>query len=87
MTLCKSRGDYRQLIDVFCDDALEEGIKPNDNGKKRIKAKIFTEMVAIDQERASTTMKSWTTFVQLAPSRERTIAFSSLEEYLPYVGI
>ena len=80
----KSGGDYRQLIDVFRDGAQKEGIESNSNGKKRIKAQIFTEMVDIDEERASTTMRSWTTFVQLAASRERTLPFSSLEEYLPY---
>lgn len=41
-------------------------------------------MIAIDQERALTTMKSWATFVQLAAGRNRTVPFASLEDYLPY---
>jgi fusicocca-2,10(14)-diene synthase len=41
-------------------------------------------MAAIDSKRASTSMKSWATFVQLAASRPRSKPFATLEEYLPY---
>ena len=42
------------------------------------------EMMAIDKDRAIISMKAWSTFIQLSSSRQRTEAFSSLEEYLPY---
>lgn len=69
---------------MFGDGALRHSTGPNDLGEKKIQAQILAEMMAIDHERAVTSMKAWAKFVQLASSRQRNIAFTSLEEYLPY---
>lgn len=41
-------------------------------------------MMAIDPERAQTSMKAWARFIELSSARERYEPFSTLEEYLPY---
>jgi hypothetical protein len=53
-------------------------------GAKHIQAQIFSEMMAIDRERAITTMKSWKRFVEVVSSRQRLEPFKGLEDYLPY---
>ena len=53
-------------------------------GAKQIQAQILAEMLAIDKERAMTTMRSWQKFVQTVSGRQRSEPFSDLEEYLPY---
>lgn len=40
--------------------------------------------MAIDPERAVTSMKAWATFVELAAARARSRPFETLEDYLPY---
>ncbi|KAF5713947.1 hypothetical protein FGLOB1_3747 [Fusarium globosum] len=50
--------------------------------EKKLQTQIFSEMMAIDQRRAITTMKAWASFVQLA-SRTRMTPFETLEEYIP----
>ena len=53
-------------------------------GTKQIRGQIFSEMLAIDKERAMTTMKLWQKFVQVVSSRQRSEPFLNLDEYLPY---
>ncbi|EED22796.1 conserved hypothetical protein [Talaromyces stipitatus ATCC 10500] len=53
-------------------------------GVKQIQEQIFKEMLAIDKERAITTMKMWQKFVKVQSSRKRSEPFSGLDEYLPY---
>lgn len=83
----------RQIIDVFGEGVLSPGSGPGtletvakstSNGQKKIQSQILAEMVALDKERALTTMESWATFIQLSTSRQRSRPFASLEEYLPY---
>ena len=83
----------RQIIDVFGDDllspsskpaTLETTSRPKSDGVKRIQSQILAEMIAIDKERALTSMKAWAVFIQLSTSRQRSQPFASLEEYLPY---
>uniref|UniRef100_A0A093VXQ0 Fusicoccadiene synthase n=1 Tax=Talaromyces marneffei PM1 TaxID=1077442 RepID=A0A093VXQ0_TALMA len=52
-------------------------------GVKQIQGQIFKEMLAIDKERAMTTMKNWQKFIQVQSSRKRSEPFSGLDEYLP----
>lgn len=49
---------------------------------KKLQAQVITEMMAIDPERASTTEKAWTRFLQLA-AHSRSRPLRTLEEYLP----
>lgn len=72
------------MLKVFHEDPEKGEFEHGNFGEKQIQSQIFTEMVAIDPERAVTSMKSWATFVQLAASRPRSIPFATLEEYLPY---
>ena len=83
----------RRILDVFGDDVLSldagpasstNGAKSKVCGQKRIQSQILAEMLALDRERALTSMQSWATFVRLSASRRRCLPFASLEEYLPY---
>lgn len=79
-----SNGHDQGLLDVFGKDVLTIDQNGKDSGAKKMQAQILAEMLAIDAERAVTTMRAWATFIQLASSRPRSIPFSNLEEYLPY---
>ena len=81
------------MLNVFGDDVLspisesgplEAPARSMSDGQKRIQSQILAEMMALDKERALTSMKAWATFVQLSSSRNRSQPFASLEEYLPY---
>ena len=54
------------------------------SGKKQVQSQLLLEMLAIDRERALTTMKAWATFVQEASGRQHNTHFATLEEYIPY---
>ncbi|KAF2203659.1 putative geranylgeranyl diphosphate synthase [Delitschia confertaspora ATCC 74209] len=71
-----------EMLGVFEKDALSHTIDVNTRPEKKLQAQILMEMMAIDKERAVTSMKAWATFVQLA-SKTRTTPFLTLEEYLP----
>lgn len=71
------------LLDAFCEStALEQATSPTMRPEKVLQAKILSEMMSLDKERAITSMKAWASFVRLA-SRTRTAPFATLEEYLP----
>ena len=72
------------LLDGFREGVQDGCIRSKGLGKKHIQAKILDEMIAIDEERALTTMKSWATFVQMVASRDRSVPFETMAEYLPY---
>lgn len=57
------------------------------DGKKQMQALILKEMMAIDKERALTTMKGWAEFLRLAGGRQHERHFKTLEEYIPYRSI
>lgn len=65
-------------------DRHEQDVALRREGVKQIQGQIFKEMIAIDKERAITTMKNWQKFVQVQSSRKRSEPFSGLDEYLPY---
>jgi fusicocca-2,10(14)-diene synthase len=65
-------------------DRHQQDVALRREGVKQIQGQIFKEMIAIDKERAITTMKNWQKFVQVQSSRKRSEPFSGLDEYLPY---
>jgi fusicocca-2,10(14)-diene synthase len=65
-------------------DRHQQDVALQREGVKQIQGQIFKEMIAIDKERAITTMKLWQKFVQVQTSRKRSEPFSGLDEYLPY---
>ena len=73
----------KDLLDVFGKDVLSNRQNARTQGAKRIQLQILAEMMAIDAERAVTTMKAWATYIQLASSQSRSVAFATLDEYLP----
>ncbi|MCJ1426601.1 hypothetical protein MMC29_004504 [Sticta canariensis] len=73
----------KDLLDVFGKDVLSNRQNARTQGAKRIQLQILAEMMAIDAERAVTTMKAWATYIQLASSQSRSVAFATIEEYLP----
>ncbi|KAI0485836.1 isoprenoid synthase domain-containing protein [Xylaria cf. heliscus] len=67
------------MLDTFTHDALNtETTRP----EKRILAQILSEMMAIDSERAITSIKAWEKFVQMA-TETRKSQFKTLETYIP----
>ena len=72
------------MLDAFSNGTRDGDVDVENSGEKQIQSQVLKEMMAIDPERAMTSMKSWATFVQLAASRPRSIPFATLEEYLPY---
>lgn len=41
-------------------------------------------MLALDRERALTTMKAWAKFMEIASGRRHHTRFATLDEYIPY---
>ncbi|KAF5547601.1 amidohydrolase 2 [Fusarium phyllophilum] len=72
--------DLDSFLQPFVTPALE--FDARSRPEKKLQAQIFSEMMAIDQRRATTTMKVWASFVHLA-SRTRMTPFETLEEYIP----
>ncbi|KAJ4368118.1 hypothetical protein N0V83_006473 [Neocucurbitaria cava] len=60
-----------EILHVFGDNALTPAINGETRPEKRLQAQILTELLSVDRERAITTMKAWTRFIDLA-SRTRT---------------
>ena len=59
-------------------------INDRKSGKKQIQAKMLSEMMALDKDRALTTMKAWAKFVETASGRQHHTHFATLDEYIPY---
>ena len=74
----------RQMLEAFSNGSRDTDLEVESSGEKQIQSQILLEMMAIDPERAITSMKSWAKFIQLAASRPRSMPFANLEEYLPY---
>lgn len=73
-----------EILDVFREGASTHGAESKGRGEKQMQSQILLEMMAIDPERAVTTMKVWATFVELTTVCARSEPFATLEEYLPY---
>ncbi|KAH7115076.1 fusicoccadiene synthase [Dendryphion nanum] len=82
LDLKKFKEGRDEMLDAFGKDALNGKVDHQTRPEKKLQAQMLGEMMAIDPERAVTSMKAWATFVQLA-SRTRAVPFETLEEYLP----
>ncbi|KAJ3576077.1 hypothetical protein NPX13_g3816 [Xylaria arbuscula] len=71
-----------KMLDAFGDSALDRRVNVKSGPEKRLQAQMLSEMMALDPTRATTSMKAWAKFVQLA-SRTRSLPFDTLEEYVP----
>ena len=72
------------MLDAFSNGSLDGEVDSESTGEKQIQSQILKKMMAIDPERAITSMKAWATFIQLAAGRPRSVPFATLDEYLPY---
>lgn len=72
------------MLEAFEEGADNGSIKTRGSGKRYIQSQMLLEMIAIDRERALTTMKVWAQFVENAAGRQHTRHFATLDEYLPY---
>ena len=72
------------MLDTFSNGSRNGEVDIESTGEKQIQSQILKEMMAIDPERATTSMRAWATFIQLAASRPRSVPFETLDEYLPY---
>lgn len=70
------------MLGTFGEDVLELNENGNTRPEKKLQAQMLSEMMAIDHQRAVTSMKAWAKFVQLA-SRTRTTPFETLADYIP----
>ena len=77
-------GPNRKMLEVFTKGSRDVDVDVESSGEKQIQSQILLEMMAIDPERAITSMKSWAKFIELAASRPRSMPFANWEEYLPY---
>lgn len=71
----------RAILETFQTDIMNRDVSSKSSPEKRIQAQILTEMLAIDPERAETTMKAWATFIQLAV-KTRSKPLETLAEYV-----
>jgi hypothetical protein len=85
--ILKNPQDRGQILEDF----IQQTSHQNDNAKnsrlhgaKHLQSQILTEMLAIDEGRAKTTISAWQKFIAVVSSRKRSEPFMSLEEYLPY---
>jgi hypothetical protein len=72
------------MLRVFREAVSTGTIIDQKSGKKQIQAKMLSEMMALDKERALTTMKAWAKFVETASGRQHHTHFATLDEYIPY---
>jgi hypothetical protein len=72
---------------AFLEGAKHGVIAEKEEGKRKIQALILKEMLAIDKDRALTTMNCWAEFLRLAGGREHNKHFATLKDYLPYRSI
>lgn len=49
-----------------------------------MQAQILEGMMAIDKERAATTMKGWVEFLRGSGGRQNDKHFATMREYIPY---
>lgn len=69
---------------AFREGAQTGTIKSQKSGKHQIQSKMLLEMLALDRERALTTMKAWAKFMEIASGRRHHTQFATLDEYIPY---
>lgn len=70
------------MLEAFGKGVLDSKTDNKSRPEKRLQAQILKEMIAIDPQRAITSMKAWARFVQLA-SQTRESPFRTLAEYVP----
>ncbi|KAL7793174.1 isoprenoid synthase domain-containing protein [Trichoderma ceciliae] len=70
------------ILETFGKGALDGKTDGKSRPEKRLQAQILKEMMAIDPQRAITSMEAWARFVQLA-SQTRASPFRTLAEYIP----
>lgn len=72
------------MRDGFLEGARTGSIEAQDSGLRRMQGQMLLQMMAIDRERALTTMKMWSKFLEKASGRQQVTHFHTLEEYIPY---
>lgn len=77
------------MLQAFSEDSVVATLSTEAKAldpRKKIQRQIFSQMKAIDAERAVITIRSWMKFVDLA-SRTRMKPFETLHQYLPIRAI
>ncbi|KAF2113823.1 isoprenoid synthase domain-containing protein [Lophiotrema nucula] len=75
------------MLQTFRKVARSQNIPPDTTGKRYMQSRILLDMLALDHERALTTIKSWATFVKTASGCQHHKHFETLDDYLPYRSI
>lgn len=78
------KGDQKndELLTAFLEGAKDNVI--DCSGVQLIQMQMLREMVSIDRERALTTVRAWSKFIESGSGRQHHVAFKTLENYLPY---
>lgn len=69
---------------AFREGAKTGTIKSPKSEKHQIQSKLLLEVLALDRERALTTMKAWAKFMEIASGRRHHTRYATLDEYIPY---
>ena len=72
------------MMAAFREGAQTGTIEVQKDGKREIQSKMLLEMLAIDRQRALTTMKAWAQYVEIAAGRKHHTHFTTLDEYIPH---
>lgn len=70
--LMMQQGDVEndQMMAAFREGAQTGTFEVQEDGKRQIQSKMLLEMLAIDCQRAMTTMKAWGKFAEIASGRQ-----------------
>ncbi|KAH8728004.1 fusicoccadiene synthase [Phaeosphaeriaceae sp. PMI808] len=72
------------LLEGFRTEAVTARLTNKSPGKRQMQAKILTEMLQLDRERAMVAIKAWATFVEQGCGSKHHTSYKTLAEYLPY---
>ncbi|KAK6204002.1 hypothetical protein LQW54_008575 [Pestalotiopsis sp. IQ-011] len=74
--------NFGSILEPVKIDSLKQELNSKMRPEKWLLARMVSEMMALDAERAVTSIKAWAAFVQLA-SKTRREPFETLAEYVP----
>ena len=84
MLMTLQEGENRLKIIEIMGNGDDWFLNQKVKAAKNIERQIACEMMAIDPERALTSIKAWKQSIKLTAGRKRSVAFTGLEDYLRY---
>lgn len=84
LTCWQSDQKNDELLAAFLEDSEGTATKRHAKGVQLIQMQMLREMMAIDRERAITSVRAWSQFVEKGSGRQHNETFESLDTYIPY---